>query len=226
MGECLIINGVLERGTYQDIEKYAFLQGFATCRLAEYLGRDRKGVENAALVFIDRKGIENQPKDVLNILYMQCPIMIVPAACDETAPECLEKDGWGCAPYPFSYKAFQETVKDYAKQSLMKDRVQVYGNMQIDKGRREVRIGGKKLAFKRFEYEIFLILVEHMGEAVSREYINGILPWRVRGSDRNIDAHIKGIRRVLGRDELIQCVRKVGYSIPTDLLYRKMKQQS
>ena len=61
------------------------------------------------------------------------------------------------------------------------------------------------------------MFLEHMGEILSREKINSFLPARKRSGVRNIDTHIKSIRKALGEQELIQCVRSVGYWTETGM---------
>ena len=64
------------------------------------------------------------------------------------------------------------------------------------------------------------MFLEHMGEILSREKINSFLQARKRSGVRNIDTHIKSIRKALGEQELIQCVRSVGYGILPETMYR------
>lgn len=55
-----------------------------------------------------------------------------------------------------------------------------------------------------------------MGDAVSREKINQLLPDRKRNSLRNVDTHIKNIRKELGMDAVIRSVRSVGYCLSVE----------
>lgn len=79
---------------------------------------------------------------------------------------------------------------------------------------------GENVELSGFAYDVFLLLVEHVGEAVSRELINQTLPRRSRSSLRNVDTHIKYIRRQMDWGHVIRCVRSVGYYIPMDEFYR------
>lgn len=78
---------------------------------------------------------------------------------------------------------------------------------------------GHETLFGPYEYEVLVYLLEHAGKAVSREEINHILPERKRMTDRNIDTHIKNIRRVLDMKKIIVSVRSVGYRVDPDEFY-------
>ena len=80
--------------------------------------------------------------------------------------------------------------------------------MKISRSTRTIWLYDRKL--KGYEYEIFLILTQHMGDVVSREEINRALPERKRSSGRNIDNHIKGIRQAFGEEKVIRSVRSAG----------------
>lgn len=67
---------------------------------------------------------------------------------------------------------------------------------------------------------IFLFLLEHTGMAVSRREINQILPDRKRESMRNIDTHIKHIRRRLDMKDVIISIRSVGYRVDPEKFYQ------
>ena len=71
--------------------------------------------------------------------------------------------------------------------------------MKISRSTRTIWLYDRKLELKGYEYEIFLILTQHMGDVVSREEINRALPERKRSSGRNIDNHIKAYVRPLGK---------------------------
>ena len=72
-----------------------------------------------------------------------------------------------------------------------------------------------------YEFDILVYILEKIGTAVSREEINQILPFRKRESTRNVDTHIKNIRRILDMQDVIISVRAVGYRVDTDKFYRE-----
>ena len=93
--------------------------------------------------------------------------------------------------------------------------------MKISRSTRAIWLYDRKLELKGYEYEIFLILTQHMGDVVSREEINRALPERKRSSGRNIDNHIKGIRQAFGEERVIRSVRSAGYCLPEEYFFRK-----
>ena len=65
-------------------------------------------------------------------------------------------------------------------------------------------------------------MLEHIGAVVSREEINEALPSRKRDGGRNVDTHIKNLRRRLDMHDVILSVRSVGYRIDEEKFYRKV----
>ena len=82
-----------------------------------------------------------------------------------------------------------------------------FENLTIDRSSRQVRLDGKCVEMGAYDYDILLLLAEHMGDVVTRDLLSRALPRRRRVSQRNIDSHIKSLRKCLGREECIQCIR-------------------
>src|SRR5262249_21264831 len=87
------------------------------------------------------------------------------------------------------------------------------GDLVIDPARFEVTLEGKQVSFTLTEFKILSILAANPG----RVYTRGLLLDRIQGGDvyvddRNIDVHIRAIRRKLGEQaEMVVTVRGVGY---------------
>lgn len=105
-------------------------------------------------------------------------------------------------------------VKEEQKRKL------IYDNLVIDRKQRLVIYHGKEAELGPYEVDVLVYLLEHMGRAVSRSEINRILPERKRENERNIDTHIKNIRRCLDLKDVIVSVRSVGYRIDPDRFYQ------
>ena len=84
---------------------------------------------------------------------------------------------------------------------------------------------GRELKIGPYEFDVLFFLLEHMGRAVSREEINKILPQRKREGGRNVDTHIKNLRRRLDLNDVILSVRSVGYRIDEERFYQKMTEK-
>lgn len=83
---------------------------------------------------------------------------------------------------------------------IWKHRVLTFGRLQVIPDLREVIYQGERVMLNSRDFEIFLILIEHVGEVVFREYIDSKLPKRKRNSLRYVDVHIRSLRKYRGTD--------------------------
>lgn len=86
------------------------------------------------------------------------------------------------------------------------------GDVVIRRSAREVTVGGEQVALRAREFDLLTCLLENKGIVVSRN----LLLDRVWGLDypagtRTVDVHVAQLRSKLGRPELIQTIRGVGY---------------
>ncbi|MGN0293866.1 MAG: transcriptional regulator [Lachnospiraceae bacterium] len=218
-----IINGVSDPELYDMVEQYAFLDGFQTCDLHLMLTGKKQETETPVLLFLDYRSLENLSKELLSILNMKFPVAIIPKSRTDMIKGCMETESsfihLSC---PFSRKAFRSISRIYIEKELMETRALCFGQMCIDQSRREITVRGETIRIGGYSYDIFLLLIEHIGEVISREEINRKLPERQRHSTRNVDTHIKQIRKHLQTRDLIKCIRSVGYCIPAEPFYRNM----
>ncbi|NKY31789.1 response regulator transcription factor [Nocardia speluncae] len=92
------------------------------------------------------------------------------------------------------------------------DQVVVTGDVRVDRGARELTVGGSRIELTQKEFELVEVLVARPGCAVSRE----VLMDRVWGDaflavSRSLDVHISTLRGKLGRPGLITTIRGFGY---------------
>lgn len=92
------------------------------------------------------------------------------------------------------------------------ERVEI-GALLIDAGRHEVEVAGVRQRFTATEFRLLHFLATHPGRVFSRDQLIG----RVIGDgaivlDRNIDVHIRSIRKKLGEcRDMVETIRGVGY---------------
>lgn len=91
-----------------------------------------------------------------------------------------------------------------------------FGQLEIDRGARAVRLGGVPRPLTAYQFALLLILAEHAGEIMSREaLVDRIKGEPLDGLDRSIDVHISRIRSLIERDarhpRRIITVRGAGY---------------
>lgn len=86
------------------------------------------------------------------------------------------------------------------------------GKISIDKKGRRVSVAGEIIPLTLKEFELLVFLVEHQGQALSREQLLEFV-WGMdyHGSLRTVDTHIKTLRMKLRTDDYIQTIWGVGY---------------
>jgi DNA-binding response OmpR family regulator len=84
----------------------------------------------------------------------------------------------------------------------------------IDFRRRTVAVAGRQVELRTLEFELLTELARNAGRVVSRDRLLERV-WGVSfaGGTRTVDVHVAQLRKKLGRPNLIQTVRGVGYRI-------------
>jgi DNA-binding response OmpR family regulator len=88
------------------------------------------------------------------------------------------------------------------------------GDLIVRRSEHEVTVGGAAIDLTVMEFELLSFLMEHPGVVLSRDQ----LLEHVWGLDfpcgtRTVDQHVAQLRAKIGRPELIQTVRGVGYKV-------------
>lgn len=91
-----------------------------------------------------------------------------------------------------------------------------FGNIEIDVGRREVRIDRKPVNLKPKEYELLFYLAKHKNQVLSRDQIlESVWGWDYVGDSRTVDVHVRWLREKIevspANPERIITVRGAGY---------------
>ncbi len=90
-----------------------------------------------------------------------------------------------------------------------------HGWITIDRVEQKIAIDQNGLSLSSAEYRVFEALLDAEGQSVSRnDIISALTLGSFHVSERNIDVHIKNIRRKLGpKRELLQTIRGFGYRL-------------
>ena len=88
-----------------------------------------------------------------------------------------------------------------------------FDELIIDCNRHEVRLENKKVNLTAMEFKLFYFLASHPGRVFTREHIlNNVSSEDTYIIDRNIDVHIRSIRKKLDKKRyLIETIHSVGY---------------
>lgn len=118
---------------------------------------------------------------------------------------------------PFSPREMLARVKALLRRantsrSVSDDYIQV-GPLAIDFSRFEAKLGGQPLKLTATEFKLLAELAGHPGRALTREHLlNRAVGDAVVVVDRNIDVHIRSVRKKLGDHAgMIETVRGLGY---------------
>ena len=153
----------------------------------------------------------------------EIPIIVLSAKSEEA--DVVIGLGLGADDYmpkPFSPRELLARVKAVLRrggnqQQKAEDTI-VHEGLRVDLLRHQVFLNDEELRLTATEFGLLATLVEQPGRVFSREQlINRVLGERVVVIDRNIDVHIRSVRKKLGADSgLIETVRGVGYRIVTN----------
>ena len=148
------------------------------------------------------------------------PVIMITAKTEES--DVVLGLGVGADDYvskPFSPKELVARVKAVLRRAPLKETVTktdriTHDGFVIDNTRHEVTIDGEPVTMTATEFKMLHFLASHPGRVFSREQLLS----KVVGSDtvvidRNVDVHIRSIRKKLGENlrSLIDTVRGVGY---------------
>jgi len=121
---------------------------------------------------------------------------------------------------PFSPKELVARVKAVLRRGQLVDTVPPtekvkVGDLVIDTSKYEVTIGGKEVRLTATEFRLLHYLASNPGRVFSREQLlSRAMGDEVVVVDRNIDVHIRGIRKKMDIDPpLIETIRGVGYRL-------------
>jgi DNA-binding response OmpR family regulator len=88
------------------------------------------------------------------------------------------------------------------------------GELRIDLRGRTVALAGSSVALRTLEFELLAELARSAGHVVKRDrLLERVWGLSFAGGTRTVDVHVAQLRKKLGRPDLIQTVRGVGYRL-------------
>ncbi|MBI2395707.1 MAG: response regulator transcription factor [Deltaproteobacteria bacterium] len=152
------------------------------------------------------------------------PIIMLTAKGDETDRVVgLELGADDYVAKPFSPRELLARLRAVLRRSSpegMAERLTI-GDLSIEPGSREVRLGGALVELTGIEFDILLALARRAGRVVPREALLGEAGrGDVAVGERTVDVHISHLRQKLRDDprspRLIKTVRGIGYVLAKD----------
>jgi len=89
-----------------------------------------------------------------------------------------------------------------------------HGDLHIDAGRREVRVGEQEIQLAPKEFDLLWELLDHRGLVLTRDQLlERVWGYTFAGDTRTVDVHVRQLRRKLGDASPIVTVWGVGYKV-------------
>jgi len=89
-----------------------------------------------------------------------------------------------------------------------------HGELAIDAGRREVRVGEEEIQLAPKEFDLLWELLDHRGLVLTRDQLlERVWGYTFAGDTRTVDVHVRQLRRKLGDASPIVTVWGVGYKV-------------
>jgi two-component system response regulator MtrA len=146
------------------------------------------------------------------------PILILTAR-DEEADRIvgLELGADDYLTKPFSPRELVARVRAIlrrAEPAAAESRVIELGELRVDLRSRSVTVAGLRVGLRTLEFELLVELARHAGHVVTRDrLLDRVWGLSFAAGTRTVDVHVAQLRKKLGRPELIQTVRGVGYRV-------------
>lgn len=153
---------------------------------------------------------------------MTIPIIILTARSREVDKIIgLEMGADDYVTKPFNKGEFVARVKAVLRRVKYKENendVLKVCNITIDKVAHIVEVKEKKIDLRPKEFHLLYLLMKKAGTVLSRDYLcESILGYEYFGSSRAIDAHVKNLRKSLGKEgDIIKTIRSVGYKMEVE----------
>jgi DNA-binding response OmpR family regulator len=89
-----------------------------------------------------------------------------------------------------------------------------HGDLLIDSGRREVKVGDTEIQLAPKEFDLLWELLDHRGIVLTRDQLlERVWGYTFAGDTRTVDVHVRQLRRKLGEASPIVTVWGVGYKV-------------
>ncbi|MBD0329857.1 MAG: response regulator transcription factor [Thermoleophilia bacterium] len=120
---------------------------------------------------------------------------------------------------PFNPRELVARVKSILRRATPERReresdVLRHGELAVDAGRREVRVGDDEVQLAPKEFDLLWELLDHKGLVLTRDQLlERVWGYTFAGDTRTVDVHVRQLRRKLGDASPIVTVWGVGYKV-------------
>ncbi|MFL5756436.1 MAG: response regulator transcription factor, partial [Chloroflexota bacterium] len=93
-----------------------------------------------------------------------------------------------------------------------------HGDLTIDAGRREVKVGDQEIQLAPKEFDLLWELLDHRGLVLTRDQLlERVWGYTFAGDTRTVDVHVRQLRRKIGDACPVVTVWGVGYKVSDDV---------
>jgi len=123
---------------------------------------------------------------------------------------------------PFNPRELVARVKSVLRRSTpdrkeLESAVIKHGDLTVDAGRREVRVGEEEVQLAPKEFDLLWELLDHRGLVLTRDQLlERVWGYTFAGDTRTVDVHVRQLRRKLGDECPVATVWGVGYKVADD----------
>jgi two-component system alkaline phosphatase synthesis response regulator PhoP len=120
---------------------------------------------------------------------------------------------------PFNPRELVARVKSILRRSTAERRLPEsavihHGDLTVDAGRREARVGDEEIQLAPKEFDLLWELLDHRGLVLTRDQLlERVWGYTFAGDTRTVDVHVRQLRRKLGDASPIVTVWGVGYKV-------------
>jgi DNA-binding response OmpR family regulator len=120
---------------------------------------------------------------------------------------------------PFNPRELVARVKSILRRATperrqMESKQIKHGDLLIDAGRREVKVGDEEVQLAPKEFDLLWELLDHRGLVLTRDQLlERVWGYTFAGDTRTVDVHVRQLRRKLGDASPIVTVWGVGYKV-------------
>jgi len=120
---------------------------------------------------------------------------------------------------PFNPRELVARVKSILRRATPERReheteIITHGDLSVDAGRREVRVGEEEIQLAPKEFDLLWELLDHRGLVLTRDQLlERVWGYTFAGDTRTVDVHVRQLRRKLGDASPIVTVWGVGYKV-------------
>jgi two-component system alkaline phosphatase synthesis response regulator PhoP len=120
---------------------------------------------------------------------------------------------------PFNPRELVARVKSILRRSTsdrrdLETEIITHGDLTVDAGRREVRVGDEEIQLAPKEFDLLWELLDHRGLVLTRDQLlERVWGYTFAGDTRTVDVHVRQLRRKLGDASPIVTVWGVGYKV-------------